>query len=109
MKKLTKNIIYAFLLLIILSGCQNVKDGLTGKKNKNSDEFLVQKKNPLITPPEFKKLPTPQNSKNVEEEEDEIDIQTILGKKSNINKTEPKKEVLNNSIEKSILRKIENN
>jgi len=34
------------LLLILLSSCQAVKDGLTGKKNKNSDEFLVKKKNP---------------------------------------------------------------
>ena len=32
------------LLFILLSSCQAVKDGLTGKKNNNSDEFLVKKK-----------------------------------------------------------------
>ena len=32
------------LLLILLSSCQAVKDGLTGQKQNNSDEFLVTKK-----------------------------------------------------------------
>ena len=31
------------LLLILVSSCQAVKDGLTGKKNDNSDEFLVKR------------------------------------------------------------------
>ena len=33
-----------FTLIVHLSGCQSVKDGLTGKKQNNSDEFLVAKK-----------------------------------------------------------------
>ena len=37
------------ILLILVSyfaltGCQAVKEGLTGSKSENSDEFLVQKK-----------------------------------------------------------------
>ena len=46
-------------LLILLSSCQAIKDGLTGKKNDNSDEFLVKKKNPLELPPDFDELPAP--------------------------------------------------
>ena len=34
------------LTLIILSSCQTLQDGLAGKKNKNSDEFLIEKKKP---------------------------------------------------------------
>ena len=38
-----------FFLLVLISSfmlsCQSIKDGLTGKKSENSDEFLVQKKN----------------------------------------------------------------
>ena len=47
---------------LILFSCQSVKDGLSGNKGDNSDEFLVQKKNPLVLPPDFKKLPTPDSS-----------------------------------------------
>ena len=37
-------ILITFVLLIMLSACQSVKDGLSGTKQNNSDEFLVQKK-----------------------------------------------------------------
>ena len=39
-----RKISYLLFTLIVLSGCQSVKEGLTGKKQNNSDEFLVQKK-----------------------------------------------------------------
>ena len=67
------------LLLILLSSCQAVKDGLTGKKNDNSDEFLVKKKNPLILPPDFTKLPLPNEADEKEFEiENENDLKKIL-------------------------------
>ena len=44
MKKLLKNIFFIFIILSTFSACQSVKDGLTGKKQTNSDEFLVKKK-----------------------------------------------------------------
>ena len=52
-----------FLLLIIISlySCQSVKDALSGKKYESSDEFLVIKKNPLVVPPDFEKMPIPKN------------------------------------------------
>ena len=59
MRKLLRNIFYLFLVVATLSACQSLKDGLTGKKKNNSDEFLVKKKNPLVLPPEFNKLPEP--------------------------------------------------
>ena len=37
----------------------SVKRCLTGQKAKGGDEFLVMKKDPLILPPDFDKLPTP--------------------------------------------------
>ena len=42
MKKIFKNISYLFIALIMLNACQSVKDGLSGKKKTNSDEFLVE-------------------------------------------------------------------
>ena len=51
-----------FLLLFIYS-C-GVGEALQGKKRSdNSDEFLVEKKNPLALPPDYDKLPTPGNEK----------------------------------------------
>ena len=46
-------------LIVVLNSCQTIKDGLTGQKQNNSDEFLVTKKNRLEIPPDFDKLPTP--------------------------------------------------
>ena len=68
-----------FLLLIslfFLCSCQGVKDALSGKKYENSDEFLVIKKNPLVLPPNFNDLPTPQDvadTSQIENIENEIE------------------------------------
>ena len=79
MKKTIKNLLCLFIALIALGACQNVKDGLTGKKKTNSDEFLVKKKNPLSLPPEFEKLPEPKTLvESNENNEDEIDLKKIL-------------------------------
>lgn len=76
-----KKISFIFILVsIFLTSCQSIKDGLSGRKSENSDEFLVQKKNPLVMPPEFMKLPKPKEEINDEEIsiEDQTDIETIL-------------------------------
>ena len=60
---MNKKILLYFSLFFIFILCQTVKDGLTGKKQENSDEFLVIKKNPLEIPPNFDELPVPQSEK----------------------------------------------
>ena len=37
----------------------DVKRGLTGEKMISTDEFLIKKKDPLIMPPDYENLPTP--------------------------------------------------
>ena len=75
-----------FLIIIFcftLTACQSVKDGLSGNKSKNSDEFLVQKKNPLVLPPQYLELPKPKDSTTKNKElslnQDNLDIQKMLG------------------------------
>ena len=110
MKKLLKNISYIILILIPMTGCQNVKDGLTGQKKNNTDEFLIQKKNPLIQPPEFNKLPEPYNvSKIDEKKEGDINFSGILTEKKTKKKISSNSQKFNKSIEKSILEKIKSN
>ena len=55
-------ILITILLSILLYACETAKDAFEGKKrSEQSDEFLVQKKNPLAMPPDYQKLPTPGN------------------------------------------------
>ena len=110
MKKLFKNIFYLSLILISLNACQSVKDGLTGKKKSSSDEFMVEKKNPLVLPPKSDVLPQPQTSiKESNIDEEEIDLKTILTKGTSSKETISLGKVTNGSLEKSILEKIKSN
>ena len=93
-----------------LTACQSVKDGLTGSKSENSDEFLVKKKNPLILPPQYSELPKPQDSANKNEEaslnQDNLDIQKMLGieeETTNLPSTQ------NGDAEEFVLKNIKNN
>ena len=47
-------------LLLFLYSCGSVGEALQGKKRSDQgDEFLIDKKNPLVMPPDFDKLPKP--------------------------------------------------
>ena len=80
----TKKIMNKFVLLIFVStfliSCQSVKDGLTGVKRNNSDEFLIEKKNPLTEPPEYGKLPTPENKNEIQKNTSSNEIEELLKK-----------------------------
>ena len=94
-------------LLFFLMSCQAAKDGLTGKKRTNADEFLVEKKNPLVLPPSYGKLPTPEGQQNIGEEVDSNNVQELLTTEKNIEIDQSNKSTESN-IEKSILEKIKN-
>jgi len=55
-------ILIIILFSILLYACESAKNAIQGKKrSEQSDEFLIEKKNPLAMPPDFEKLPTPGN------------------------------------------------
>ena len=55
-------LIVLILFSLSLYSCESVKNAIEGKKrSEQSDEFLVQKKNPLAMPPDYEELPTPGN------------------------------------------------
>ena len=78
---LNKFLIY-ILIFIILSGCQNVKDTLSMKKKKSYDEFLIEKKNPLVLPPDFSKLPKPKVVEDEKKIDQDIDLSEVIGNSS---------------------------
>ena len=97
-----------FILSIFLLGCQSVKDGLTLKKQSNADEFLVKTKDPLVLPPEFNELPTPEN--NFEKKSDLSsgdDIKKLLNK-DNVLTSSSNEDGNSSEIEQNILKKIKN-
>ena len=55
-----------------------VKKGLTGQKTISTDEFLVEKKDPLIKPPNFEELPVPgSNTDNTKSLGDDVELQSL--------------------------------
>ena len=94
-----------FLLLtlfLILNACQSMEDALTLKKRNNSDEFLVEKKSPLVLPPNYGELPLPGEEIN-EKQNNEIQV-TLSSEKIKINETITNSQP--SSLEKSVLEKI---
>ena len=103
------NNFYKFIILnilLMLCSCGIVKEGFTNPKKNNSDEFLVEKKSPLIMPPNYGELPVPSNQNNSEENQIN-NIETLISKKKV--KLEPDNTEQIQNIEESILDKIKNN
>ena len=67
-----KKTIFPILLIFLITSCAdtwgNVKRGLTGAKQKSTDEFMVKKKDPLILPPDFDSLPSPSDREEAAKE-----------------------------------------
>ena len=104
MKKYSK-LIFLNIALIILSGCNTAKDAFSKKQINNSEEFLIEKKSPLVLPPSFGELPDPiDNNKSKKETEDILEI--VSGEKIDKNKENVK---IESSIEKLIIDNIQNN
>ena len=106
MSKFFKIFKLLFLLLFIYS-CGSFGEALQGKKRSDQgDEFLIDKKNPLVMPPDFDKLPKPgeANVKSTKDiENDQSNIKNLL-KNSNDQSISNTSE--STSIESSILKKI---
>ena len=102
-----KKITVIFIALFFLASCQSTKDAFTLKKRSSTDEFLVEKKNPLVLPPDYGKLPMPQDSgiNSNEIEDDKIQI-LVNDENKNLSST-VEKGSKPTSIEKSILEQIE--
>ena len=96
------------ILLLFIYSCGSVGEALQGKKRSDQgDEFLIDKKNPLVMPPDFDKLPKPgeANAKSTKDiENNQSNIKDLL-KKIDIEEDDSSSEQ-STSIESSILKKI---
>ena len=64
-------------MMLAVTSCQSLKNAVSGVKQENSDEFLVQKKSPLVLPPNYESLPTPSKKKEIMKDEKELDLSKI--------------------------------
>ena len=102
------NIIFFVILTFLLMSCgtlQSVKRGITGEKDFSTDEFLVQKKDPLILPPDFENLPTPSERQTAQDESSKFE-KTLT--KSSSTESISSSSSSSGSTEQSILEKIRN-
>ena len=97
-----------FNLIFVLSSCGNVKEAFTNQKKNSSDEFLVEKKSPLIMPPNFDELPVPKTMNNSADNKENTIKQLISKQDSETTKTINNGE-LSNNLEKSLIEKITKN
>ena len=100
--------IFIILITVItLTSCQSAQDALTLKKKSNADEFLVEKKSPLVLPPDYGKLPLPADEQEKLNDEKNLgEINILLGTNENSQTTSSNSEKNSSSIENSILKKI---
>ena len=92
-------------IAIFLSSCGTLKEGFTNQKKNNTDEFLIEKKSPLVMPPDYNELPIP-DEENIENDSNEI--KSLISKSKNI-ESEKKLDEKKSTFEKSILKKIKKN
>ena len=107
MKKF-KKLWFVLVLTLMFQGCSSLKEGFRSQKKNSTDEFLVEKKSPLVMPPEYNELPVPEIENFESEIEEENDIKKLLTNSNNTN-TNSNSNEQNKNFKNSILDKIKNN
>ena len=92
------------MVSLLLFSCSGGLEGFKLKRKSTSgDEFLIEKKDPLVLPPDFSKLPNPEEDiQETKEEESQIEI--VFKNDNSENENTDKSTT---GLEKSILEKIQ--
>ena len=96
--------LFLIITLFILNSCNSLKEAnkiLKNEKIKTTDEFLVEKRDPLVFPPNYEQMPEPGTKVVTEKKEDER-IKKIL----NATNQNPISTSETSTVEDSIIDKI---
>ena len=96
------------IFIVILNSCGTIKEGFVSKKKNSTDEFLVKKKSPLVMPPDFDELPTPESNNQLSKDSENLEIKSLITNTEN-SSTQNDNSGKNTSFENSILKKIKDN
>ena len=102
-------IILKIITALALSSCGVIKEGFSSQKKNNSDEFLVEKKSPLMMPPDYDKLPTPENFEEDSDLKKSNEIKKLITNSENISENSENSQKSKKSFEELLLGKIKNN
>ena len=94
-------------LTLFLFSCGSVKEGFKNQKKENSDEFLVEKKSPLVMPPNYNDLPIP-NTNQKEIQEGDSKIKSLISKDQSQSSDSTNNQT-DKSFEEKLLEKIKSN
>ena len=94
-------------LILLLASCGTAKDAFVNQKKNSTDEFLVEKKSPLVMPPDYNELPIPKE-KIEQKDINENEFKTLLTQTNQDIKSENSKDVDKN-FEEFLLKKIKKN
>ena len=78
-----KYLITSFIFFVLLTSCGVIKDGFSLQKKDNTDEFLVEKKNPLKLPPNYDELPVPKSVNDLDDNQKDQEIKSLLTSSEN--------------------------
>jgi len=96
------NIFIILIVSLFLFSCGGFK---LKKKADTGEEFLIEKKDPLILPPEFSKLPKP--NEQPETVDEEVDIKSVFDGEPSSSEEDNNQNSSKSNIKKSISDKIQ--
>ena len=108
MKK-NKLLLIIIIPIIFLNACNTLKDGFRSQKKDSIDEFLVEKKSPLVMPPDFDELPLPSDTNENPEQLEESNIKSLISNNENSLADSESNVNQSQNFENSILEKIKKN
>ena len=98
--------LHFIIIFVLIASCASVKESIDSRK-KNSDEFLVEKKSPLLMPPDYNDLPVPDSEDNKNNDESN-QVKELITKSNNNNSNSNKSNNSKSSFEKLLIEKIKN-
>ena len=104
-----KVVILFILILTTLNSCGTVKDAFSTQKKNSTDEFLVEKKNPLKLPPDFDELPTPNQDINQQNDDEDGLKELLINSEDSTKDKSESSDSKNDTLEKQLLEKIKQN
>ena len=94
-----------FLILALSSFLFSCGGFKLKKKAESGEEFLIEKKDPLILPPDFSKLPKP--NEQPEEVDEEVNIISVFNGEQSGSEEDKNQNSSKSNIKKSISNKIQ--
>jgi len=98
--------IYNILIILTVSSFLFSCGGFKLKKKADSgEEFLIEKKDPLVLPPDFSELPKP--NEQPETDDEEVNIKSVFDGEQNSTEEDDNQNSAKSNIKKSISDKIQ--